>query len=631
MKILLVHGVGHCENNPDYYKPWRAAITQGLNAAGFQGVPEFVGFTFDDLFKNHDHAAKVYLEALAELAAAAAWHSIADPLSEFFQPSRDFGDSLQWSAGMVAQLCTDNDLRHELYDQLAQAIDRSEPNLIAAHSLGSLITYDFFRNDRRGKAAAPDATYLTFGSQINNPFARSRLFPGPLKVPNVKFWYHLYNPLDVVLTAPISISDGKFLQITARSSAGHDVTGSVDRPGYLDHPETSAKVWSALATPAGSRSFKDTFSALRVLRAKPPRRALLVGINNYPDPANRLEGCVNDTFLVSSLLQERGFAPENIRLLLDERATAQAIRERLRWLLDGADDGMERVFFYSGHGAQMPGYNPVEVVDHVDECLVPWDFAWTKDTAVTDDDFFSLYSNLPFNARFLAMFDCCHAGGIHRDGGPRVRGIAPPDDIRHRMLAWNSREQMWQQRELTPLTENFGGKSAERAAYMGSNGATYRLGRGMRGRTLTESVYKSLPPDERGPFLPVIVEACQENNLSFEYRDGATSYGAFTYSFVKNLRSRPSATFAEAVQAAADTLKALGYAQEPQILGPEAAMTAPIPGAGRRSKAGAAGPVGNSRSPAKTTGRIKKPVRKPVRKSAKPAVKTRPKKKAARR
>ena len=158
MKILLVHGVGHCENNPDYYKPWRAAITQGLNAAGFQGVPEFVEFTFDDLFKNHDHAAKVYLEALAELAAAAAWHSIADPLSEFFHPSRDFGDSLQWSAGMVAQLCTDNDLRHELYDRLAQAIDRSEPNLIAAHSLGSLITYDFFRNDRRGKAAATDAT-----------------------------------------------------------------------------------------------------------------------------------------------------------------------------------------------------------------------------------------------------------------------------------------------------------------------------------------------------------------------------------------------------------------------------------------------------------------------------------------
>ena len=137
---------------------------------------------------------------------------------------------------------------------------------------------------------------------------------------------------------------------------------------------------------------------------KPSRRALLIGINDYPDPANRLEGCVNDTFLMSELLQERGFVPEDIRVVLNERATADAIRERLKWLLDGAEDGMERVLFYSGHGAQMPMYNAVGEIDKIIECLVPYDFAWTTETAITDDDFYHLYVDLPVRGAVLRNF-----------------------------------------------------------------------------------------------------------------------------------------------------------------------------------------------------------------------------------
>jgi len=76
---------------------------------------------------------------------------------------------------------------------------------------------------------------------------------------------------------------------------------------------------------------------------KPAQRALLVGINDYPDPQNRLEGCVNDVFLMSSVLQESGFDPDNIRVVLNERATRSAFWKRLDWLLDGAEDGDDRV------------------------------------------------------------------------------------------------------------------------------------------------------------------------------------------------------------------------------------------------------------------------------------------------
>jgi hypothetical protein len=113
---------------------------------------------------------------------------------------------------------------------------------------------------------------------------------------------------------------------------------------------------------------------------------------------------------------------------------------------------------------------------------------------------------------------------------------------------------------------------------MGTNQATYRIGRGMRGRVLPHGVYRRLPPDQRGPYLPVIIEACQENSLSYEYRDGVTSYGAFTYSFVKDLRAKPGSTFEQAVQNAAATLTNLNFAQVPQIIGPSSIVKHPIPG-----------------------------------------------------
>jgi hypothetical protein len=585
MKILLVHGVGHCDANPNYYDAWKQAITARLRDAGMASSPVFSVLRYDDYFDQYSHSTTVYLKALGELVAAAAWHTIIDPLEGLFGRSRGFGDDVRWKAGMVAQLCTESALRHDLRSLLAKTLTDDPPDLIAAHSLGTLVTYDFLRNDPRGKNIAANMRYMTFGSQINNVFAHSRLFPGPIKVPNVKFWFHLYNRNDPVMTAPIGIADDRFLQVLTPSAAGHDPIGSSSDPGYLNHPNTAQLVWRAIATSSGARDFQKSATVIRKLKVKPRRRALLVGINKYPDPADRLEGCVNDTYLMSALLQERGFAAEDIRVLLDDRATAQGIRDRLSWLLEGADDGMERVLFYSGHGAQMPGYNAQERVDHVDECLVPWDFDWSKQTAVTDDDFFALYRNLPFDARFFAILDCCHAGGIHRDGGPRVRGLSPPDDIRHRVLEWNAREQMWRQRPLEPLNDDFGGTSQERDKFMGRNRSTFRIGRGMRGRVLRQSVYHQLGPEERGPYLPVIIEACQEGSLSYEYRDGATSFGAFTYSFVKDLRAYPGSTFVKAVSRAAGTLKRMEYNQVPQILGPKSVVNKPIPGRKRARRA----------------------------------------------
>ena len=246
---------------------------------------------------------------------------------------------------------------------------------------------------------------------------------------------------------------------------------------------------------------------------------------------------------------------------------------------------MERVLFYSGHGAQMPGYNALGVVDHVDECLVPFDFNWTKESAITDDDFFRLYSDLPYGAKFFAIFDCCHSGGMTRDGSRKVRGITPPDDIRHRMLEWDAKEQMWRDRKLTPLNDQFGGDQTQQRQYMGHNLATYRLGRAMRLRKLSHKVYARKATQSHPPYLPVLFEACGEDQLSYEYRHGVTSYGAFTYSMVKNLRAKPKIAFAALLEQTRATLKGLRYDQDPQLIAPSQVLHRAIPGGVRRSAA----------------------------------------------
>ena len=84
---------------------------------------------------------------------------------------------------------------------------------------------------------------------------------------------------------------------------------------------------------------------------------------------------------MSSVLQEIGFDADDIRDVLDERATAAAIRERIDWLLDGTPTARNACFITVAMALQLPDYNAAEQIDHVDECLVPYDFHWTQDSA----------------------------------------------------------------------------------------------------------------------------------------------------------------------------------------------------------------------------------------------------------
>jgi hypothetical protein len=159
--------------------------------------------------------------------------------------------------------------------------------------------------------------------------------------------------------------------------------------------------------------------------------------------------------------------------------------------------------------------------------------------------------------------------------------LNPPDDIRHRELKWDKTADMWVSRDFKRLNRDFSSRRDVNAAFFGKDGASTRIGRASLVRVQSETGYRQLKrragSSRVGPYLPLIIEACREKELSYEYRHGATSYGAFTFALALELRKRRRITFERLVDVTAARLAELGYEQRPQVLGPRAIVSARVP------------------------------------------------------
>lgn len=582
-RILCVHGVGHEEKQPQFESSWRAALGGAIGAAQ-PGVKVEISFLrYDAMFDAAGIGGADYVEAALRLLGSGIVHTVGD----WFRRGRGEAGlpaQIRWTAGMVAQWVADEALRDALCQTLHGAVAESGADVVCAHSLGSLIAYDAFK---RRPEAMHGRTLVTFGSQIGNPAVRE-VFGGRIDpIPGIGRWFHLFNPDDHVLTTGLKLADERFRQVLTPFDKPDDPLNH-DAVWYLTRPETVATVWSELfpgrLSAAYGRQARGIAKALqrRPARRKPTDKALLVGINAYPRAEDRLEGCVNDVFLISSVLQESGFAPEDIRVVLDERATAAGIRERLGWLLDDTQPGDRRMFYYSGHGAQIPALNVRGEADRLDECLCPWDFDWNADTALSDNVFHDLYAELPYDSQFVAVFDCCHSGGMTREAGPRSRGLAPPDDIRHRMLRWSPELKMWVDRDwVAPMQRS--AADAEQKQTAGNRHSLRRLGQANALRGTDDKVYdrRRRQYGHHGPYLPVLIHACRESQRSYEYRHGVTSYGAFTFAFaqiLRELRERgENPSLKSLIRRVGERLRQLNYAQEPVLVGPKQVLGKGIP------------------------------------------------------
>jgi hypothetical protein len=134
------------------------------------------------------------------------------------------------------------------------------------------------------------------------------------------------------------------------------------------------------------------------------KKAICVGINNYPGIFNDLKGCVNDANDWAELLTEFGF---EVNVLLDDQGTRENIKASLGNLVASLRSGDYGVFTYSGHGTYNRDTSGDEP-DSYDEAL------YVYDGILLDDELRVILDNLNPQTSLVVIADSCYSGTVTR-------------------------------------------------------------------------------------------------------------------------------------------------------------------------------------------------------------------------
>jgi hypothetical protein len=167
--------------------------------------------------------------------------------------------------------------------------------------------------------------------------------------------------------------------------------------------------------------------------------ALLVGIDNYPQPIPSLKGCVNDITAIETYLKNQIAGEWKLReprILTNEQATREAIIDGFQNYLCQAGSDDIALFYYSGHGGQEKA--PEEFwhlePDHLDENLVCYDSRIEGNHDLADKELRYLLAQVAKkNPRVIVILDSCHSGSGTRNIPQGVR--LAPEDTRDRPLS----------------------------------------------------------------------------------------------------------------------------------------------------------------------------------------------------
>ena len=269
------------------------------------------------------------------------------------------------------------------------------------------------------------------------------------------------------------------------------------------------------------------------------KRALCMGINNYPGTHMDLRGCVNDANDWAAELTARGFA---VNKLIDSQATKAAMISGISSLIGSAVSGDVVVITYSGHGTYVPDTNGDEA-DGLDEALCPYDLQ-TNGAALLDDEIHALFSARKAGVRLVLISDSCHSGTVTRNAAP------DPD-----------------------------AEDAPRPRFMpmGNWLPADRLPRGISGKPLPTVPVTSGASPFAGALSrqsgDLLLAGCKEgpNNFSYDARISGRPCGAFTYYALKALKTLPAgATYADwQAKINPQFLPSASYPKRPQIVGRE--------------------------------------------------------------
>lgn len=256
------------------------------------------------------------------------------------------------------------------------------------------------------------------------------------------------------------------------------------------------------------------------------KKALCIGINDYPGTGSDLSGCVNDAKDWQAALQQRGFS---VDMLLDQQATKQTMSDQIRILVKEARPQDVVVITYSGHGSWIPDLDSDEP-DARDEVLCPYDIGQNR--PLTDDEIYSIFAERDRGVRIVLVSDSCHSGTVIRMApspagltGPRVRFLPPQ-------------------------------------SFLPPDALQVAAARATRGSLSVKR-----------PFGGVLLSGCQDTEYSYDASFNNRPNGAFTYFALKTLQSlSPDATYREWHRAIRELLPSNMHPQTPNLQGTRTQM-----------------------------------------------------------
>jgi metacaspase-1 len=249
------------------------------------------------------------------------------------------------------------------------------------------------------------------------------------------------------------------------------------------------------------------------------RKALCVGINDYPVRGSDLKGCVNDARAWAKVLKNAfDFPSGDVRLLLDNAATKKAMLKGIDSLLAGAKKDDVLVLTVSSHGTYVVDTSGDE--ERYDEAICPWDM---KTDLIVDDELRERFGNLASGCRLTVVSDSCFSGTVTRAAFFRT-----PDDRRTRFV----RPRVLGLPELPHL-------------------------RDAKPKQVAESTMRE-----------VLVAACRDKEEAIDARFGPVYHGAMTFFALDILRAADyDITYNALWDELVVRLDEEGYPQEPQVEG----------------------------------------------------------------
>jgi hypothetical protein len=149
-------------------------------------------------------------------------------------------------------------------------------------------------------------------------------------------------------------------------------------------------------------------------------RALLIGVGRYAHFEEKLNGVSLDLGMMKEVSQLMGFKGNAIKILENEQASTAGVYDAIEnWLVRGTGPQDRILFYFSGHGSQVPDENNDEK-DHFDEVLLLYDVTLTQrqgrqtlNGVLHDDHFGSMLAEMK-SRNILVILDACHSGSATR-------------------------------------------------------------------------------------------------------------------------------------------------------------------------------------------------------------------------